>query len=513
MRYRTLTAVLLLCPVCALAQLCTRDDSITSCQQKVADSYAATSGPEANVEESAKAAVAAANTGAVEQPAQPTTAVTDFNSLVQMAADSGGIGNDDQAITINFNNFIDVPLPDYQAKVVLRHAALNDAIAKQLRAAGAEARVSELEGSLNDFDNPTLSFSYSPAKRGRNPGHYQMLLLELFNEPRDEILRTATRDTVHARGALVKAQNDAIPLLPPADADTLETLSFSTIEQHLEPQLKQKLQQQLKDQLKPQVQGANKDAVADSLADTLTDNPARSDAWARADALREAAERAQRVASDRELKLHTLLNDERFFNLVDLIDNQPQLFVSVEANSPDQLVGPRTTSAKVTWEKGFVNIDGFQAECGTNLTLTCLGTYLNKDNRLETLARGDRIALSIEYKNIGDYNVTLPEDGVTVTAPHDKSIVGSFTYGRYLRTKKTTQGKPRIDIAMQYENVDNETLRQDRFVTTATFSQRLSDASILSFGVVYANKPEFRGDVDKEISARLGINYRLGNNK
>jgi hypothetical protein len=44
---------------------------------------------------------------------------------------------------------------------------------------------------------------------------------------------------------------------------------------------------------------------------------------------------------------------------------------------------------------------------------------------------------------------------------------------------------------------------------TLTFSQKVVDDMVLSLGVVYANKPEFRGDVDKELSACAGLSYKL----
>jgi hypothetical protein len=33
----------------------------------------------------------------------------------------------------------------------------------------------------------------------------------------------------------------------------------------------------------------------------------------------------------------------------------------------------------------------------------------------------------------------------------------------------------------------------------------------VALSLVYATKPEFRGEVDEEISARLGFNYKWGN--
>jgi hypothetical protein len=471
MRHSTLAAILLLCPVTALAQICTPTDTTKTCRKKIDDWYAI-SGAEPTAEASAKSAIVAANTGSVDQPANPTNSVTDFNPLVQMAADSGGIGNDDQAITINFNNFIDLPLPDYQAKVILRHPKLNESIVTELRAAGADAGISELEDGFNDFDDPTLSISYSPVKKnmGRNPTKYSDVLNAGFNDGRSQIERTATALVSQAGAeygqAFLDVRTALIANRKLTDSYVIEDKTFHELESDAGPKESTRL--------------------------------------------REATETLERAGIERLRALNNVLAAGWFYNLVDLIDNQPQLFISVQANSPDELVGPSTISAKITWEKGWVNINGLRTKCGDEPSLACLGTYLDEGTNRAALERGDRIALSLEYKKIDDYNVTLPDDGITINAPHDSSIVGSFTYARYLKTAKPTLGKPRVDVAIQYENVDNATLRQDRFVATATFSQKLGDSSILSFGVVYANKPEFRGEVDKQISARLGINYKLG---
>ena len=52
-------------------------------------------------------------------------------------------------------------------------------------------------------------------------------------------------------------------------------------------------------------------------------------------------------------------------------------------------------------------------------------------------------------------------------------------------------------------------MRQSRFVGTATVSHKLTNGTSVSFSAVYANRPEFRGDVDKELSARFGLRWKL----
>jgi hypothetical protein len=50
-------------------------------------------------------------------------------------------------------------------------------------------------------------------------------------------------------------------------------------------------------------------------------------------------------------------------------------------------------------------------------------------------------------------------------------------------------------------------MRQSRLTATATLSQKMSDKSIFSIGVAWAEKPEYLGEVDEELSANLGLRW------
>ena len=70
------------------------------------------------------------------------------------------------------------------------------------------------------------------------------------------------------------------------------------------------------------------------------------------------------------------------------------------------------------------------------------------------------------------------------------------------------QGKR--DFGLSYDDVDDDPARQDRAIGNITFTQQLAKATQFTIGLIWANKPEYRGDVDEELSARVGLNYKFG---
>ena len=69
--------------------------------------------------------------------------------------------------------------------------------------------------------------------------------------------------------------------------------------------------------------------------------------------------------------------------------------------------------------------------------------------------------------------------------------------------------RPRFDAKLSYEDFSDDPSRQDRGLATLTFSYPVGQGFFVTLGAVYATKPEFRGDVDEEISTRLGFTYKL----
>lgn len=78
----------------------------------------------------------------------------------------------------------------------------------------------------------------------------------------------------------------------------------------------------------------------------------------------------------------------------------------------------------------------------------------------------------------------------------------------------------RWELKASYEDLSDDPARQDRFVGSRSWVEKLSPelvplvgGSELVVSLVYANKPELRGDVDEEFGTRAGRKWSLGKDK
>ena len=125
------------------------------------------------------------------------------------------------------------------------------------------------------------------------------------------------------------------------------------------------------------------------------------------------------------------------------------------------------------------------------------------------LKRGDRLSFNVEYSHKQSYDEIVQSGLGSLMLDSKSSLIASLAYGRYLPFLADGCGNSRLELSASYENVDSDSTRQDRLFSTATHSQRISATAAVSFSIVYANKAEFRGDVGTEISAQLGLNYKM----
>jgi len=224
------------------------------------------------------------------------------------------------------------------------------------------------------------------------------------------------------------------------------------------------------------------------------------------------------VATQRAQARAAALERVGYFELANLLNNQPQLFAGVEYRYASEFAGPSEVRAKISYEMGFANINLYRRYAKKNCKPSsdnvstasdCLHSYFESPGVRAALAGGDRLAISLEHVRRNRYTVALPGTTVMLEEAATHSWMGSLTLGLYVNALHDTEQKTRIDVTASYEDFSDDPKRQNRGVASATLSRQFTPGWVLAVGLVYATKPEFRDKADKDLSLRLGLNYKL----
>jgi len=223
----------------------------------------------------------------------------------------------------------------------------------------------------------------------------------------------------------------------------------------------------------------------------------------------------QRKEFDRQFK------DAGLDRFSDLLNNQPQLYFSASTRERNPLVGPRDRNLKLTYEKGFANINTFRqkagraCEDGKNLDddacAQAFADYISDPQVVASMDAANRVALSIEHSDLEDYDIaaaalpSLPNFHVDGSRKWN----GSFTYGRVLHQSESMRDG-RIDISLTYEDVKSDDPKLDsRWIGSAIYTQKLTDTLSLPLGIVWASHKEDVPDSDRELSAHFGLIFKI----
>lgn len=377
---------------------------------------------------------------------------------------------------------------------VIAKPELFKALVDKIPASIREARKKTLESQLGDLDQVDLRFAlaYEPKvsgtnrwnRWGRDPDDYQPLI--------DEIV---TKIEGNLGSPLLKLLSS--PAFRGATDDAIRQ------RQVLQP-------------------GAPVDE------NTLTVNDLREEAKSFLKRFSEAAAQ-EREALD---KLAADINSTGE-KLGQLISAQPQAFVEYVRAERDELTGPRKDSYKLCFEFGLRNNVNDFLEWGNDEKngcmvsngipdFDCLLTYSTNEKKRKAIDRSWRFVVMGQYEDAHQVNFSLPDDNFEFEQPGKRTWSVTAGAGRQLRNfaifdaiggsgGNARQGKElrpsRIDFTAK---IDLDTSRdiEKREVYTLTFSQPMSDNSVLSLAVAYANHPEFLGDVDENLSARLGFTVK-----
>jgi hypothetical protein len=202
--------------------------------------------------------------------------------------------------------------------------------------------------------------------------------------------------------------------------------------------------------------------------------------------------------------------------LAELVEQQPQLLFTLSHDFRDEIVGPESTSATVTWELNRRNFGAFLRNQGRSCagTEVAAGTSPQYDScvsALQSYLGGDaiqnqwRFKLEASFKRIGSVDYSFPVDGVDLSMPkHDRWEV-AVAAGRPLSNDKNGG---RLDFELAFDsNLDDDTTNEERVTAALTYTRRVGDLD-MPFSIVYANKDEFLDEVDHQLSLNLGLKFR-----
>ena len=475
-------AVALLAASSAVAQVaCQPDDTIPDCFDRVEK---ATDPPEVQAAidqqqrdlqtKQAKGALLSKPTGVQTGGLNLRSNTTDFLPLLAM---SGLLGDAKQGATqgtyvFDLNFLLPGVQKDSKLEAVLNSKPkLADAIKAQLPAASRDDLAKKLEDNLGDLSDYAFSYTFSWTDRnhGRNFKQYQ----NRFN-------------------ALVSAS-----LPKPGLASQLLLAKFLS-----DPDLK-----------KPGV---------DLFALKFSEMPDKLGA-AKAQEVKMRVEAAANAAADRLEQDRKAFTDAGLENFATLIDNQPQLTIAAQKNFRDPLVGGDEVSGKLTYEWGRANLNNALSNtCNDELDTPatdkieapklgrCLAEFTDFTHKNQALLKDvDKFSFSAEYRNVSQEVFDLPQQGLTgLKIDAVKKVIISAGWSHLFPDPSGGDQPVRLDFVASYENVTNDPQRQDRGVATLTFTRKFGSLTV-PFGIVYANHGEFLSDVNKQLSAHLGLKFDI----
>jgi hypothetical protein len=220
-------------------------------------------------------------------------------------------------------------------------------------------------------------------------------------------------------------------------------------------------------------------------------------------------------AANEELK--KALDSNGFTRLADLVEGNARLVFNGTYRQRSGTAGPDTTSIDVTLQRGWVSYQSAKrwvAGRGLMFNAAALDAYFKANGRLEGAA--PLFSLVASYSETDAFLVPLP--GVTDPFNQDKvrKVSAKATAAAYFGGGRNRK----LELTAMYDDASNDKTLQDRFVANLTWVEKLGESLAQAVGgsefvatLVWANKPEFRGEVDEDFGLRAGLKWSLGDGK
>lgn len=195
-----------------------------------------------------------------------------------------------------------------------------------------------------------------------------------------------------------------------------------------------------------------------------------------------------------------------------LLSNQSQFYASAIYSARRNIVGPNQFSGKITYEHGPRNLSSFQrnnADCDSSKVSSANAVACA--DKMVAYARDaatDRIAFSLQYDRTNRRWIDLPDLAVAYGIPRSTRLVYSLTYGRPL-TAPMGERSARVDLSIDYEDVQNSVEKVNRLVGSATYTYKVNDSFSLPISLVYASHEADLPTTDEKLNAHFGLIYKM----
>jgi hypothetical protein len=214
--------------------------------------------------------------------------------------------------------------------------------------------------------------------------------------------------------------------------------------------------------------------------------------------------------------LGNALTEAHFFDLADLIDGEPHFTIEAIYRKRDDAAGPDERSASLRYEFGNISYRDFKKWAKKNngdvKDAASVQNYLEDQKARKAMPK---FSLSVDYKSSPELRIPLAAGTPDFVQADSYKVSGVARGGLYFGGSRDR----RLELDATYDDVSDDPSRQDRFVAKLSWVEKLSGlaqavaGSDLVVTLVYADKPEFRGEVDKDLGLRFGLKWSLGDPK
>ena len=405
--------------------------------------------------------------------------IEDFLPFFTFAVEGLGTSNDDNALTLRFNPIRSATLGSLGLSITATQPTAADLLLKAVpedkRASVREA----LEAHLDESDDLTYSARLSFERKAS--AHSTWLLGRSYDNYRTLI------------------EEDLLPslatgYLPPKDlGDTID-----------------------------RCQDVADEGLHRIGADDVAQNPITATAGQLKNALGDNWEQCLAAWQEKEAHIFTAGKSLGVLGWIpSLVDNQPQLFLTLDYTDRAAEVGRSGWKASLNYEKGFNNLNTFLRRAKGRVGDERNTAFYNIVRGLSTAAvqAENKLTFSLAYSELEPYTVdrTIGEgDNAAVLAvemARSTELCAKLEYHRSATWHTTVVSEmevhPKFHLSVEYIDVSDDPARRDRMVGTVTYEIPLPSGTSLPISLTYANHSQFLGEQDKELSAHFGLSYKV----